>query len=210
AQRLQNRVGAARHSARIGAGIAWHAAIAVRQAHQVRSMSDTRYLGRPTVRVDGRAKVTGAAKYAAEHNVAGLAHGFVISATIAKGRIKHIHTADALAVDGVLDVFTHAHRPKLASADDKYGDQVAPPGAPFRPLYDERVRLSGEPVALIVAEEPEIARFAASLVRIEYEPEAHVTHFEAERGKAAACDGEAAHVYSRGDAAKAFARAPVS
>ncbi len=50
----------------------------------------------------------------------GLAHGFVVSSAIAKGRIKRIHTADALAVDGVLDVFTHEHRPKLASAHEKY------------------------------------------------------------------------------------------
>jgi xanthine dehydrogenase YagR molybdenum-binding subunit len=85
----------------------------------------TSFLGKPTSRVEGRAKVTGAARYAAEHNVAGLAHGFVVSATIAKGRIRRIHTADALAVDGVLDVFTHAHRPKLAAAEKKYGDQVA-------------------------------------------------------------------------------------
>ena len=169
----------------------------------------TSLLGKPTSRVEGRAKVTGAARYAAEHNVAGLAHGFVVSATIAKGRIKRIHTADALAVDGVLDVFTHTHRPKLASADEKYGDQVAPPGAPFRPLYDERVRFNGQPVALVVAEEPEVARFAASLVHIEYNQEPHVTDFEGQRGKAAVRDGEAAHVYSRGEAAKAFAQAPV-
>ena len=41
-------------------------------------------------RVDGPAKVTGQAKYAAEFNVPGLAHGFVVSSTIAKGRIKKI------------------------------------------------------------------------------------------------------------------------
>ena len=63
--------------------------------------------------------MTGAAKYAAEYNVPGLAHGVVVSSAIAKGRIKRIHTADALAVDGVLDVFTHAHRPELASSDDE-------------------------------------------------------------------------------------------
>jgi xanthine dehydrogenase YagR molybdenum-binding subunit len=143
-------------------------------------------LGSPTSRVEGRAKVTGAARYAAEHNAVGLAHGFVVSATIAKGRIKRIHPADALAVDGVLDVFTHAHRPKLASADEKYGDEVAPPGKPFRPLYDEHVRFSGQPVALVVAEEPEIAHFAASLVRIDYAQEHHVTDFEGQRRKAAA------------------------
>src|SRR5271157_208884 len=97
----------------------------------------TNYLGKPMSRVDGHAKVTGAAKYAAEYNVPGLAHGFVVTSVIAKGRIARIDTSDALAVDGVLDVFTHAHRPRMAAADEKYGDDVAPPGAPLRPLYDD-------------------------------------------------------------------------
>src|ERR671929_758614 len=134
-------------------------------------MTLTSSFGRPTDRVDGRAKVTGTAKYAAEYNVPGLAHGVVVSSAIAKGRIKRIHVEEALAVDGVIDVFTHEHRPELASSDEKYNDEVAPPGSPFRPLYDDRIRFSGQPVALIVAEEPEIARFAASLIRLEYEPE---------------------------------------
>src|SRR5256886_15662314 len=129
-------------------------------------MTVTSYLGKPTSRIDGRAKVTGIAKYAAEYNVPGLAHGFVVSSAIAKGRIKRIHTADALSVDGVLDVFTHEHRPELASSDEKYKDEVAPDGSPFRPLYDDRILFSGQPVALVVAEEVEIARFAASLVRV--------------------------------------------
>src|SRR5437763_11388965 len=127
-------------------------------------MTASTYLGKPTSRFEGREKVTGAARYACEYNVPALAHGLVVSCAIARGRIKQIDTAEALAVDGVLDVFTHAHRPKLASSDEKYSDEVAPPGAPFRPLYDDRIRFSGQPVALIVAEEPEIARFAASLV----------------------------------------------
>ena len=100
-------------------------------------MTATSYLGKPTSRVDGRAKVTGTAKYAAEYNVAGVAHGVVVSSAIAKGRIKRIDAADALAVEGVLDVFTHEHRPALASSDEKYKDEVAPPGSPFRPLYDD-------------------------------------------------------------------------
>jgi xanthine dehydrogenase YagR molybdenum-binding subunit len=167
------------------------------------------HFGKPISRVEGRAKVTGAAKYAAEYNVPGLAHGFVVSATIAKGRIRHIDIADAMAVDGVIALFTHAHRPKLASSDDKYGDDIAPPGAPFRPLYDDQVRFSGQPVALVVAEEPEIARFAASLVRIDYEPKQHMTDFEGERSRATVRDGEAANLHKRGDPEKAFAHAPV-
>jgi xanthine dehydrogenase YagR molybdenum-binding subunit len=173
-------------------------------------MTATSYLGKPTSRVDGRAKVTGIAKYAAEYNVADVAQGVVVTSAIAKGRIKRIDAGDALAVAGVLDVFTHEHRPALASSYDKYKDEVAPAGSPFRPLYDERIHFSGQPVALVVAEEFEIARFAASLIRIEYEQETHVTDFEAQRehAKVSKQDGAPA-VTSRGDPVEAFERAAV-
>jgi xanthine dehydrogenase YagR molybdenum-binding subunit len=168
-------------------------------------MTATSYLGKPTSRIDGRAKVTGTAKYAAEYNVPGLAHGSVVSSAIAKGRIQRIDAADALAVEGVLDVFTHEHRPELASSDEAYTDEVAPPGSPFRPLYDDQILFSGQPVALVVAEEPEIARFAATLVRIEYEPQAHVTEFESRLEHARASKPAIA----RGDPRAAFEQAAV-
>ncbi len=172
-------------------------------------MTGTTYLGKPTSRIEGREKVTGAAKYAGEYNVPALAYGFVVSSAIAKGRIKHIHTADALAVGGVLDVFSHAHRPKLASSDEKYKDDIAPDGSPFRPLYDDRIVFSGQPVVLVVAEALEIARFAASLVRIEYEPEAHVTDLEAQRKRGAISAADNSHSHKRGDPARAFEQAAV-
>jgi xanthine dehydrogenase YagR molybdenum-binding subunit len=172
--------------------------------------TSTSYFGKPMSRVDGHAKVTGAAKYAAEHIVPGLAYGFVVSSPIARGRIRSIDAAEALAVTGVLDIFSHAHRPKLAASDKKYGDEVAPPGSPFRPLYDDQVRFSGQPVALVVAEDPETARFAASLIRIDYDQRTHVTDFEASRGRARAVseNGED-HSHKRGNAAKAFNHSPV-
>ena len=118
------------------------------------------YIGTPTSRVDGRAKVTGAAKYAAEFNVPGLAHASVVSSTIAKGRIARIDASAALRVSGVIDVLTHENRPPMADADSAYKDDVAPEGSPFRPLYDGRIAFSRQPVALVLAEEWEIARFA--------------------------------------------------
>ncbi len=172
-------------------------------------MTVTSYFGKPTSRIDGAAKVAGIAKYAGEYNVPRLAHAFVVSSAIAKGRIKLIDTAAALAVEGVLDVLTHAHRPKLASSDEKYKDDIAPEGSPFRPLYDDRIRFSGQPVALVVAEELEIARFAASLLRIEYEAQEHVTDFEAQRKRGAVSTPEDAPSHSRGNAGQAFAQAPV-
>jgi xanthine dehydrogenase YagR molybdenum-binding subunit len=133
------------------------------------------YIGTSTSRVDGFAKVTGAAKYAAEFNVPGLAYGSVVTSTIAKGRIVRIDPSAALRVKGVLDVLTHENRPHMADNDEAYKDETAPYGSPFRPLYDSRIVFNGQPIALVVAETSEIARFAASLVRVEYEKDAHIT-----------------------------------
>src|SRR3954466_3041201 len=149
------------------------------------------YIGTATSRVDGRAKVTGAAKYAAEFNTADLAHGAVVASTIAKGRITRIDVSDALRVHGVIDVLTHENRPRMASTDSAYKDDVAPDGSPFRPLYDDRVLFSEQPIALVVAEELEIAQFAASLVRVDYEQEPHVTDVCRQRDQAKALEAPA-------------------
>jgi xanthine dehydrogenase YagR molybdenum-binding subunit len=174
----------------------------------------TTYIGTATSRVDGRAKVTGAAKYAGEFNTTGLAHASVVTSTITKGRIAHIDASEALAVEGVIDVLTHQNRPPMASADSAYKDDLAPEGSPFRPLYDDRIMFSGQPVALVVAEESEIARFASSLVRVEYNEEAHVTDLYRQRDAAFALQVPAnpaenpfAPPKPRGTAEQAFAAA---
>lgn len=166
------------------------------------------YIGTPTSRVDGLAKVTGAAKYAGEFGGgAGLAYGAVVGATIAKGRILRIDASKALRVEGVLDVLSHDNRPPMARADTAYTDDVAPEeGSPFRPLYDDRVMFSHQPVALVLAEEWEIARFAASLLRIEYETEPSVTDLFAQRDNAVAVEKPER---PRGNAEKAFTAAQV-
>jgi xanthine dehydrogenase YagR molybdenum-binding subunit len=143
------------------------------------------YIGTATPRIDGRAKVTGEAKYAGEFKTSGLTYGSVVESTIAKGRIARIDTSEALRVEGVLDVLTHENRPRMASADDAWKDDVAPEeGSPFRPLYDDKIRFSGQPIALVLAEEWEIARYAASLVRIEYEKQPFVTDLNRQRDQA--------------------------
>ena len=147
-------------------------------------MQTTKLIGTPTSRIDGLAKVTGTAKYAGEFNQPGLAHASVVVSTIAKGRIARIETSEAIAVDGVIDILTHQHRPHMASDDSAYKDDVAPEGSPFRPLYDDRIWFNFQPIALVVAEEPEIARFAASLVQVTYEQEEHVTDLQSQRDKA--------------------------
>ncbi|MBR1122585.1 xanthine dehydrogenase family protein molybdopterin-binding subunit [Bradyrhizobium lablabi] len=165
------------------------------------------YIGTPTSRVDGRAKVTGQAKYAGELNVAGLVYGSAVGATVAKGRIVRINADDALKVPGVLDVLTHQNRPRMADNDQAYRDDAAPEsGAPYRPLYDDRILFNGQPVALVLAEDWETARYAAMLVRVEYKAEDHVTDLHAARGSAFVVEKPEK---PRGDAAKAFAAAAV-
>ena len=167
----------------------------------------TPYIGTPTSRVDGRAKVTGEAKYAGEFNAPGLTYGSVVESTIPRGRIARIDTSEALRVEGVLDVLTHDNRPRMAGTDEAWKDDVAPEeGSPFRPLYDDRIMFSGQPIALVLAEEWEIARYAASLIRIEYEKQAFVTDVYKQREQAFVVKKpDKAH----GDAGRAFAAADV-
>ena len=174
------------------------------------------YIGTPTSRIDGIAKVTGAAKYAAEFNVpGGVLYGSIVPSTIAKGRIVSLDTSAAMGVEGVMTVLTHENRPRMAGRDQDYKDDVAPDGSPFRPLYDDKIMFNGQPIALVVAETSEIARFAASLVRVEYESEAHVTDVFRQRDaaipvKATSPEGAMfAPPKPRGDAAKALAAAAV-
>ena len=143
-----------------------------------------KYIGQPQNRVDGLAKVTGAAKYAAEYNVPHLLYGYVVSSAIASGKIKKIDDELALAVPGVVKIYTHENRPRTALLNRSYTDDVAPPGAPFRPLASAKIDYNGQPVALVVADTFETARYAASLVQVEYERGAHKTDLASERENA--------------------------
>ncbi|ARQ03215.1 xanthine dehydrogenase family protein molybdopterin-binding subunit [Pseudorhodoplanes sinuspersici] len=167
----------------------------------------TAYIGTPTSRVDGRAKVTGAAKYAGEFSAPDLVHASIVASAIAKGRIISIDISQAMDVDGVIAILTHQNRPAMADNDEAYKDDVAPEkGSPFRPLYDDRILFSGQPIALVLAEDWETARYAASLVRVKYNAEQPVTDLARARKDAFAVDEPAK---PRGDAAKAFAAAAV-
>jgi xanthine dehydrogenase YagR molybdenum-binding subunit len=165
------------------------------------------YIGTPTSRIDGHAKVTGAARYVAEHRVDGLVYAAVVTSTIPKGRIARIDTSEALRVEGVFDILTHENRPRLPRAASAYKDDVAPDeGSPFRPLYDDKILFNRQPIAMVLAEEWEIARFAASLVRVDYKPEPFATDLFAERYKAVEVEKPEK---PRGKADKAFAAAAV-
>lgn len=171
------------------------------------------HVGAPRDRVDGPAKVTGAAPYAAEFTAPDLLFGYVVTGSIARGRVTRIDTAAAAALPGVVKVYTHENRPDAAWFSSSYQDEVAPPGKPFRPLYGDEIQFSGQPVALTVAESFELARHAASLVRVEYEEEPHETDLKLARATAyhppKKRSGITPPPRPKGDAMGAYSEAPV-
>ncbi|HEV3471304.1 MAG TPA: xanthine dehydrogenase family protein molybdopterin-binding subunit [Pyrinomonadaceae bacterium] len=145
-----------------------------------------RYIGKEMSRVDGVAKVTGRAKYAAEFHVPNLAYGFIVLGTVAKGTIRAIDTREAERAPGVVRVFTHLNSPRLGP---KASHEQSPPRATeeqdksFRALQSNRIFFNGQPVALVVAETYEQARYASRLVKVSYDAERHTTDTEAVRDR---------------------------
>jgi xanthine dehydrogenase YagR molybdenum-binding subunit len=169
-------------------------------------------IGSTINRVDGLAKVTGQARYAAEYPVEGMLYGVVVSSAIAKGRVVSIDEATARAVPGVVEIITHGNRPDVAWLEYSYREDAGPPGSSFRSLYDDKIMFSMQPVALVLADTFEAARYAASLVRVAYEAEPHNTDFNQALEEKFLPKRKRATFHppkSRGDAEKAFADAPL-
>ncbi len=150
------------------------------------SMTDTwtNYIGKPVNRVDGVAKVTGTARYTAEYNVQGLLYGMVISSPIARGKIISIDTSLALAVQGVKKIYSHENVKDMPWFDISYKDMNLLPGSPYRPFYSNEIQFSQQPIALVIAESLELARYASTLVRIQYEEDVFETSLEKNIDKA--------------------------
>lgn len=166
-------------------------------------MSDsTRVLGAPVVRREGRDKVTGTARYAAEHTSADCLYGWIVPATVSTGRVTAIRTADALAVPGVHTVLTHDNAPRLKEPDDPI----------LAVLQDDRVPHRGWPVALVLAESLEAARAGASAVHAEYTATGHDVVLTGDHpGLYIPEEANGGHpgLRERGDAMRAFEAAPV-
>jgi xanthine dehydrogenase YagR molybdenum-binding subunit len=136
------------------------------------------YVGKPLVRVEGREKVTGKAKYAAEFALPGLTYGVLATSPIAKGKIQSIDTTAAAKELGVIAVLTHQTLPKLAKTpNDAAGkkDIGAPMG--FLPLTGDEIFYAAQPVALVVADTLEHATYAATLVKVNYAPQKPIADF---------------------------------
>ncbi|MCP2281031.1 xanthine dehydrogenase family protein molybdopterin-binding subunit [Nocardia amikacinitolerans] len=146
-------------------------------------------------RADGLLKVTGKATYAAEHAIEGIAHAVVIGATVGRGRIAGIDTAQALSEPGVLTVISHLNAPTLPYSG--FGSLLNPNGKRLRVFQDDSIVFHGQPVAVLVAETPEAARYAAHLVKVSYDEQTPTTDLNAG-------SPDEPTAYSRGEADRAF------
>ena len=166
------------------------------------------WVGGPLSRVDGFDKVSGEAPYAADFDAPRLAHALMVESTIAKGRIASIRSTAAEQAPGVLLVMTHVNAPRLPANSQK----ANPPGErALSLLQDDQVRYNGEPVAVVVAETLEQARYAAGLLQISYEPEFAALDFESNLSNAYAPPSltHGNPDIGWGDAASALQSAPV-
>ncbi|MFG2515846.1 xanthine dehydrogenase family protein molybdopterin-binding subunit [Streptomyces sp. NPDC048584] len=154
-------------------------------------------VGTAHTRVEGRAKVTGAARYAGEIPFAELAHGWLALSTVARGRIVSVETGPVLAMPGVVTVLHHGNAPRLDT--DYIGMLGVPPDPTAAVFQNDRVPHAGWPVALVVAETPEQAREAAEALVVTYEREPHDIELTAGRPDAHPVNGHMPGVTEKGD-----------
>ncbi len=166
-------------------------------------------IGQPLDRIDGRAKVTGAARYAADVRPASPpAYGVIVTSTIGRGLISKVEAEEAKRAPGVLLVMSHEDAPAQAPFKQRGGSRHA---RPKPQLSESRVYYYGEPVALVVAQTFEQATAAARLMRFSYTTE--TGSYDVDEGRRLAYTPETLVAgeadTQRGDVEQAFGEAKV-
>jgi xanthine dehydrogenase YagR molybdenum-binding subunit len=161
-------------------------------------------LGKATSRIDGIAKVTGSAKFASDEPVPNPAYAYLVTSTVARGRVGGFSLDEARAVRGVLDILTYENVGKLVKPTP------GPDGKPSTSsLESARIWHAGQIIAIVVAESYEAAREAANKVHVTYVAETPSATFDSPGFEMAPHEPEKAPDPEKGDAAGSFANAPV-
>ncbi|WP_406339111.1 xanthine dehydrogenase family protein molybdopterin-binding subunit [Streptomyces sp. NBC_00649] len=158
-------------------------------------------VGASYTRVEGLAKVTGAARYAGDVPAAELAHGWLVLSTVVRGRIRSIESDPVRAMPGVLAVLHHGNAPRV---DGNYVGMLGRPDPIVEVFQHDRVPFVGWPVALVVAETSEQAREAAEALVVRYDEEPHDVAFSAGHAGIYTPDGDGMLV-EKGDLAAELA-----
>ncbi len=167
------------------------------------SVNELPAIGAPRNRVDGPLKVTGAARYAADWPADRLAYGYIVQSTIANGRVTKIDTARAARQAGVIAIMTHENAPRVDAQARSENDRK------LAVLQDDVVHYDRQPVAVVIADSFARAKYAASLVTVEYAKQPARTEFaQGIESKPKAIHGKPPDT-TRGDADAALAAAAV-
>ena len=128
-------------------------------------------VGQELKRVDAYGKVTGEAKYTADLEPRDILHGKVVHATIANGRVKSFDLTEAMKVPGVVKIVTCFDAPdcQFPTAGHPWSVESKHQDICDRRVLNERVRLYGDDIAAVVAENEVAAAQAARLIKVEYE-----------------------------------------
>jgi xanthine dehydrogenase YagR molybdenum-binding subunit len=148
---------------------------------------ERRAIGSALARLDGPAKVTGTAPYAFEQQVDEPLYLYPLQATIARGRITTIDASTIEAMDGVVAVVSHLNAARLAAAKDSVAVIYNNPEArsvedrELAILQSDQIAFRGQLIGGVIAESLEVARSAASLVRVGYDEQPHDAEFRPDR-----------------------------
>jgi 4-hydroxybenzoyl-CoA reductase alpha subunit len=134
----------------------------------------TRVVGKPLLKVDAHAKVTGQTLFADDLFLPRMLHCKILRSTHPHARIVSIDASRALALPGVKAVITGRDLPI------KFG--ILPVSQDEEALCVDKVRFVGDPVAAVAALEEEIADSALDLIEVVYEPLRPVGSIEAALG----------------------------
>ena len=166
-------------------------------------------MGRPEPRIDGRLKVTGAAKYASDADVSKPLYAALLTSAIAKGSITSIDRAAAAEIPGVVAIYTNENMPPVG--EFAFFGAGGEAGSKAPALAGSEIHFDGQIIGLVVANTYEVAREATFKVKISYSkvspsPEMESTGVET----ADASDVSPRHIdVSKGDLDRALAMADV-
>jgi xanthine dehydrogenase YagR molybdenum-binding subunit len=172
---------------------------------------EARSIGSDHERIDGVAKVTGAARYAAEIPAEDMHYVWPVQSTIGRGTVVSVDASAALAQPGVVTVLDATNAPRM-QPDAGYAMLFVDPDQAMNVLQSTEITYRGQIVAAVIARSLEAAREAAESVVVEYEKEDHKVVLDADDQNfflPDTVDGGIPNVTDRGDAAAALAAADV-
>jgi xanthine dehydrogenase YagR molybdenum-binding subunit len=166
-------------------------------------------IGKPVSRIDGRLKVEGKARFAAEVPLEGMEYAALVYSTIARGKITKLDTTEAEVAPGVTLIMTHLNAPRMKPPPVMMSKPKAAGTSDLPVMQDAEIHWNGQPVALVLARTQEQADHAKSLVRVAYEAGSAVVSFDEAKAHARVPDsilGEPASI-EIGDAEEALKQA---